>query len=103
MILEELVSNIEQWGKDRKISVNGRPMTQAIKTLEECHELLEAINTNNKHEIRDAIGDIVVTLIMQCGLQEFTLDECLYQAYEEIKDRKGELNHVGDFIKDTRI
>jgi len=101
MILEELVSNIEKWGKDRKISVNGRPMTQGIKTLEETHELLEAINRNDVHEVRDAIGDIVVTLIMQCGLQGFTLDECLYQAYNEIKDRKGELNSVGDFIKES--
>jgi hypothetical protein len=103
MILEELVAKVSAWGQERKISVNGRPMTQGIKTLEECHELLEAINTNNVHEVRDAIGDIVVTLIMQCDLQGFTLDECLYQAYEEIKDRKGELNEVGDFIKVTRI
>jgi len=100
MILEELVAKVEAWGKDRKITVNGRPMTQGIKTLEECHELLDAINKNDVHEVRDAIGDIVVTLIMQCGLQGFTLDECLYQAYSEIKDRKGELNKVGDFIKE---
>lgn len=100
MILEELVAKVETWGKDRKITVNGRPMTQGIKTLEECHELLDAINKNDVHEVRDAIGDIVVTLIMQCGLQGFTLDECLYQAYSEIKDRKGELNKVGDFIKE---
>ena len=98
-MLSELVSQVEIWGKDRKITTNGNPMTQAIKTLEETHELLEAINRNDQNEIRDAIGDIIVTLIMQCKLQEITLEECLFSAFQEIKDRKGELNEVGDFIK----
>jgi len=96
----ELVSRVENWGKDRKITTNGNPMTQAIKTLEETHELLEAINRNDQHEIKDAIGDIIVTLIMQCKLQRITLEECLFSAFQEIKDRKGELNEVGDFIKE---
>ncbi len=98
-MLSELVSQVESWGKDRKITTNGNPMTQAIKTLEETHELLEAINLNDQHEIKDAIGDIIVTLIMQCKLQGITLEECLSSAFQEIKDRKGELNEVGDFIK----
>jgi NTP pyrophosphatase (non-canonical NTP hydrolase) len=96
----ELVSRVENWGKDRKITTNGNPMTQAIKTLEETHELLEAINRSDQHEIRDAIGDIIVTLVMQCKLQGITLEECLFSAFQEIKDRKGELNEVGDFIKE---
>ncbi len=98
--LNELVSQVEIWGKDRKITINGNPMTQAIKTLEETHELLEAINRNDQYEIRDAVGDIVVTLIMQCKLQGITLEECLFSAFLEIKGRKGELNEVGDFIKE---
>jgi len=96
-----LIAKVAQWGYDRRITVNGEPMTQGIKTLEECHELLEAINRKDIHEIRDAIGDIMVTLVMQAELQGFTLEECLYQAYGEIKDRKGHLNEVGDFIKDS--
>ena len=98
--LNALISLVENWGKDRKITINGNPMTQAIKTLEETHELLEAVNRNNQHEIRDAIGDIIVTLIMQCKLQNMTIEECLYFSFLEIKDRKGELNEVGDFIKE---
>lgn len=99
--IETLVASIENWGKDRKITVNGNPITQAIKTLEETHELLEAVNRNNQHDIRDAIGDIVVTLIMQCKLQGMTLEECLFFSFQEIKDRKGELNEVGDFVKSS--
>ena len=99
MDINELISQIEIWGKDRKITINGNPMTQAIKTLEETHELLEAINRNDQHEIRDAIGDIIVTLIMQCKLQKMNIEDCSFFSYQEIKDRKGELNEVGDFIK----
>ena len=99
-MLDNLVDLIKAWGHARLITVNGKPMTQAIKTLEETHELLEAINRNDQEEIRDAIGDIVVTLIMQCELQGVSLQACLDQAYQEIKDRKGHLNEVGDFIRD---
>lgn len=102
MNIDKLVSQVSTWGKDRKITVNGKPITQAIKTLEETHELLEAINRNDKHEIKDAIGDIVVTLIMQCELQGTTLERCLQQSYMEIKDRRGYLNEVGDFIKEKK-
>ncbi len=99
--LTELDQAVKDWGKARKITVNGKPMTQGIKTLEECHELLEAINRNDLPEIIDATGDIVVTLIMQCELQGVTLRECLAAAFDEIKDRTGHLNEVGDFIKDS--
>jgi hypothetical protein len=98
--LDHVVAMIAIWGRDRKITTNGIPITQAIKTLEECHELLEAINTNNTDEIIDAIGDIVVTLVMQCELQGLDLFSCVSSAYNEIKDRKGHLNEVGDFIKE---
>ena len=99
---EGIVNKVIQWGFDRKITTNGKPITQAIKTLEECHELLVAINTNNDVEIKDAIGDIVVTLIMQCELQGLDLGECVEAAYNEIKDRKGYLNEAGDFIKEVK-
>lgn len=96
-----IVNNIKSWGKDRGITINGNPMTQAIKTLEETQELLLAINTNDKEGIKDAIGDVVVTLIMQCELQGFELEDCVRHAYDIIKDRKGYLNEYGDFIKDV--
>lgn len=102
MSIDNLVDQVESWGIARKITVNGQPMTQAIKTLEETHELLEAINRGDIFETKDAIGDIVVTLVMQCGLQGFTLEECLQQSYNEIKDRRGHLNEVGDFIKEVK-
>ena len=98
--MKALITVIEEWGYDRGITTNGKPITQAIKTLEECHELLEAINTNNKPEIEDAIGDIVITLIMQCRLQDIDFVETVEGSYNVIKDRTGFLNEQGDFIRD---
>ena len=37
---------IDQWFWDRGITQNGKPMAQAIKTLEETTELLDALNKN---------------------------------------------------------
>lgn len=101
--MKSLITNIKQWGKDRGITINGNPMTQAIKTLEETQELLLAINTQDKEGIKDAIGDVVVTLIMQTELQGFEFEDCIAHAYDIIKDRKGYLNEYGDFIKDETI
>ena len=99
--MEDVVNNIIEWGSARGITTNGKPMTQAIKTLEETHELLEAINKGDDEGTMDAIGDIVVTLIMQCELQGYALNDCLEAAYDEIKDRKGYLDHTGNFIKEV--
>jgi NTP pyrophosphatase (non-canonical NTP hydrolase) len=74
-------------------------MSQAIKTLEETTELLDAINKNDIDEIKDAVGDIVVTLIMVCAVKDIDLVSCLDGAYQQIKDRKGYLTPQGTFVK----
>lgn len=96
-----LENHVEIWGYARGIVQNGTPLGQAKKTLEETLELMDAIDANNKKEIIDAIGDIVVTLIMQCAIQKVTLTECLEHAYNQIKDRKGYLNAEGIFVKES--
>jgi NTP pyrophosphatase (non-canonical NTP hydrolase) len=92
---------IVQWGEARGIVQNATAMSQAIKTLEETTELLDALNKKNLDEAKDAIGDIVVTLIMVCAVLDVDLVSCLKGAYEEIKDRKGHLTKEGVFIKEV--
>ena len=96
----QVEANIDQWFKDRGIVENGKTMSQAIKTLEETTELIEAINANNEAEIKDAVGDIYVTLRGACLVQGIELKECIEGAYEEIKDRTGYLTPEGIFVKD---
>ena len=92
-------NEVEVWGHARGIIKNGKPMGQAIKTLEETTELIDAINKGDKDAIKDAVGDIFVTLLMQCAIQGFTATEALETAYEQIKDRKGFLTPEGIFVK----
>ena len=91
---------IDQWFEDRGIVANGKTMSQAIKTLEETTELIDAINTNNLLEIVDAVGDIYVTLRGVCVVEGIDLTECAELAYNEIKDRKGHLRADGTFVKE---
>ena len=93
--------HIDKWFEDRGITENGKPMAQAIKTLEELTELFDALNKNDEHEIKDAIGDIYVTLRGVCLTYGVKMDDCINQAYNEIKDRKGYLTPEGMFIKET--
>lgn len=101
MNYEELEKKIHQWGLDRGIIQNGTALTQAIKTSEEVSELLAAINHKDLPATKDAVGDIIVTLIMCCAISDITLVDCLAGAYDEIKDRKGYLRADGMFIKEV--
>lgn len=99
MSYAELEMKVVQWGEARGIVANGTAMSQAIKTMEETTELLDAINRKSLPDAKDAVGDIVVTLIMVCAVLDVDLTQCLAGAYNEIKDRKGHLTPEGTFIK----
>lgn len=101
MSYADIENKIEMWGHDRGIIQNGKPMGQAIKTLEECTELVDAIHRNDREALIDAIGDVGVTLLMQCAIQGVTFTKCLEAAFEQIKDRKGFLRPDGVFVKQS--
>lgn len=88
-----------QWGIARGIVQNGKPIGQAIKTLEEVTELLDAINKGDIEETKDAVGDIIVTLLMVCATSKIDFVDCLSGAYEQIKNRTGYLTSEGVFVK----
>lgn len=99
MSLDELEEKVLEWGNTKGILQGGTPTGQFAKTLEEVSELCTAIEDSNIEEIQDAIGDIVVTLIMQSGLWGLTMKNCLGAAYDVISKRTGRLEN-GIFIKD---
>lgn len=99
MSYADLEMKVIQWGEARGIVQNSTAAAQAIKTQEELDELIDALRNNNKAEIADAYGDILVTLIMGCAIADLDLVTCLEGAYKEIKDRKGYLNKDGIFVK----
>jgi len=173
--LIELTALITQWGVDRRIVQNATAFAQTRKTHEEFCELVAA-DSKLTHvpkylgtlqealdEVKDAIGDIYVTLVMVCACNDtpirMELDfaqvggmdkgplkfveslipdlirdavednttvritarrivcglmalcdsmgldfiECVEQAYNEIKDRRGVLREDGVFVKEESV
>lgn len=98
---QQTLANVRNWGQTRGITINGTAMGQAIKTLEETTELIDAINTHDMTELRDAVGDIIVTLVMVTEIVGMDIEGCFDAAYQEIKDRKGYLRADGVFIKES--
>jgi len=102
--MEELENKVVDWGYDRGILTTNAPDTfirskQLLKTEEEVAELADAIASNDREEAIDAVGDILVTLIIQTRLWNTNLYECLDQAYEVISKRTGRMVD-GIFVKD---
>lgn len=89
-----------RWAEARKIIPRSTAMAQAIKTHEELGELLSALHRDDKAEIVDAYGDILVTLIIGADLAGVDLVEALNHAYAQIKDRRGTLREDGVFVKE---
>lgn len=90
---------VMQWAQDRGIYENGTALGQASKTVEEACELLIAIAKNDKAEIADAIGDVMVTLVNVGVLTDLDVRQCFYNAFKVIEHRKGYLNKDGVFVK----
>ena len=97
--METLTKQISNWHRDRKITINGNSNTQTIKLGEEYGELCSGIVRGDKDLIKDSIGDMYVVMIAIAELEGMTIQECISNAYDEIKDRKGYLNEDGIFIK----
>ena len=92
---------VMQWAQARGIYENGTALGQASKTVEEAGELLVAIAKNDKAEIADAIGDVMVTLVNVGVLTDLDVRQCFYNAYKVIEHRKGYLNKDGVFVKES--
>ena len=100
MNLNALEEHIIDWGHDKGILPNPDAMAQFTKTVEECDELFEAIKAKDVDEVKDAIGDIFVTLVMQCEAWGLNMQECVGSAYEVISKRTGTMVN-GVFVKDA--
>jgi NTP pyrophosphatase (non-canonical NTP hydrolase) len=96
----ELEALVIAWAKQKGILENGTTIAQAGKTMEECTELMVAIARHDDDEIVDALGDILVTIIIQAEMQGLSLTECLESAYNVISKRTGKMVD-GQFVKDA--
>ena len=102
MTFESLQDVIIQWGYARNIVSPKNTHKQFIKVTEELGELAEGINKNNQGQIKDSLGDILVTLIILSKDLDVDLLDCLRGAYDVIKDRTGKTVN-GVFVKEEDL
>lgn len=102
--MKELIENVLQWGIEKGITgPNGKGtiLGQADKMIEEANETYSAVKIHDLMEVKDGIGDTVVTLILLAEMHGWTLEECLEHAYNVISKRTGKMVE-GVFCKDRR-
>ena len=100
--MNDLIKQVEQWSIDKGLD-KGNSFTQYAKSSEEMGEVAAALCRNDINELRDGIGDVIVTLVILAQQNNMTLYECLEQAYGEIKDRTGVMSKDGSFIKEQDL
>jgi len=99
--MTELIELVEVWSMNKNLDA-GEPSKQFLKVTEEVGEVAAALARDNQEDLVDALGDTVVTLTIlaqQCGL---SIEECLNEAYNVIKNRNGEMKN-GVFVKEEDL
>ena len=99
--MDRLVQAVEKWSKDRNLH-EADSSKQFLKVIEEIGEVADALAKDKPEELKDGIGDTVVTLIILAQQNGLTLEECLETAYNEIADRKGKTVN-GVFVKEEDL
>lgn len=95
--IDDLAELVIDWGYEKGILLVGDAQAQTLKTVSEVGELADNIAKDN--DVRDDIGDILVTLILLAEIKNTSLFECLDIAYSTIANRKGQMVN-GVFVKE---
>jgi len=123
MMFENLQDKVLDWADEKGIIENSNPLKQLEKTQEELDETKDALQKIKdlehpdlplsnlskspaydklQDEVADGIGDMLVTIIILAELAELDAVSCLRLAYDEIKERKGEMRD-GLFVKEANL
>ena len=75
---------------------------QMCKLIEELGEMNHELTRGKfqSDEMKDAIGDVFVVLIIEANILGYDVVDCLRAAYDEIKNRKGKTVN-GAFVKEV--
>ena len=102
MDIDFLISSVIIWADEKQLLKPENSLKQFTKVVEEVGEVAAALAREDKDELKDGIGDVIVTLIILAEQQGLSLGECLAAAYNEIKNRKGKTIN-GTFIKESDL
>lgn len=109
-------NRVIKWADKKGILEKATPLTQLDKTLEELLEFREAlvaqnnnleyyinskgVKVNTQEQIVDGLGDMDVTLKIQCKMQNLDPLYCLEYVLDIIEKREGEMVN-GQFVKNN--
>ena len=85
--MEEFTKLIIKWHHDRNLIEGASDKDQFCKLIQEAGELSDSICKGK--DVKDDIGDMIVVLINIAERNNVSLEECLLNAWDDIKDRKG--------------
>lgn len=98
--LIEYVEKIKSWHYDRNLINGANAKDQVCKLIQEVGELSD--NVCKGRDISDDIGDCIVVLVNLAEREGLSLTDCVKQAYNDIKDRKGKMVD-GVFVKESDL
>ena len=100
MSWSDLITAVENWADDKGITKHSTAQAQLLKAVSEMGELADAEIKGEWAEQQDAVGDVLVCLIIYCYMKDHDIKQCLRLAYDEISRRTGRMVEGGAFVKD---
>ena len=98
--LYTLIDRVISWHYDRNLIEGSSDKDQVLKLAQELGELSDSVCKGR--DVRDDIGDMLVVMLNIAERNGVILAECLQQAWNDIKNRKGRMID-GIFVKETDL
>ena len=92
-----LIEKTIKWHEDRNLIEGSTDKDQVLKLQQELGELSDSVC--KQKDMKDDLGDMMVIMLNIMKRNNYTMEECLETAYNDIKDRKGKMVD-GVFIKE---
>ena len=99
--MDHVTEEIKRWAVERKLHT-ADPGKQILKLGEEFGELCQGFVKDRPSQVIDSIGDMYVVLTILAMQLGTSINECVSQAYDEIRDRRGAMVN-GVFVKEEDL
>ena len=97
--MHDLIEKVNKWFDDRNLIEGSSDKDQILKLMQELGELSD--HACKGEDIRDDLGDMLVVMLNIMKRNNYSINECLQIAYDDIKDRKGKMVD-GIFVKESK-
>jgi len=100
--VEKLEVEVVRWAKQKGIFDESSAASQMDKMYEEVEELDEEVRDiiQDREAIKNELGDVLVTCVIQAHFRGLHLQTCLEAALNKITKRTGRMIN-GQFAKDS--